>query len=209
MLQMHSAVAQHQKLFSRALDLVELKGHLIRILNSMTELVHDLPTGDATDPDTTFLIAGWSWKKNSFCSWLLHYDSGIKKFTFRPTKNWKGSNHEKFLSMTGDYEEEFKKRLIDLLKKKNKLKGGGFDMEPLEILRDMLRDDSFDLIGGSPQVAKVYKYSNSRPYGVFWPNRSSGCVSIGGRPLLDYELSEYLILDPDTMETTKHAEIFK
>lgn len=78
-------------------------------------------------------------------------------------------------------------------------------MEPLEVLRDMLREPAFDLIGGAPQVMKVYMSSTCRPYAVFWPNKAAGSVNLLGRPLLSYEQSDYLVLDTDTMQTLKHS----
>ena len=80
-------------------------------------------------------------------------------------------------------------------------------MEPLEILRDMLRNPSYYLIGGAPQIMKVYKYSSTKPYAVFWPNKAAATVNLIGRPLLDYEQSEYLVLDTDTMATIKHVDV--
>lgn len=207
MLQAIAAIAQHPKLLSRGMNLDDLKGHLLRILNSMVSLIHDLPKGGDNDPDTTFLFAGWSWKHDRFKIWLLHYDAKIKKFTFRPAKKWRGLNGDKVFAFTGDYEAEYKERLIALLRKKKKLESGGFDMEPLEVLRDMLREPAFDLIGGAPQIMKVYKYSNSKPYAVFWPNKAAATINLLGRPLLDYEQSEYLVLDVDTMKTVKHADV--
>lgn len=205
MLQMQSAVAQHPKLLSRAMDITDLKGHLLRILNNMVTLVHDLPVGIKNEPDTTFLVAGWSWKLGAFRSWLLHYDASIKRFTLRPTQSWTGSNQDKFLAITGDYADEYKAKLVSLLREKGKLQQGGFDMEPLEVLRDMLRENSYDKIGGAPQVTKIYKYSNAKPFAIFWPNKESGNINLSGRPLLDYEQSEYGVLDPDTMSTVKHT----
>jgi hypothetical protein len=55
MLQAVSAVSQHPKLLSRALDIEDLKGHLLRILNGMTSLVHNLPIGIETSPETVFI----------------------------------------------------------------------------------------------------------------------------------------------------------
>jgi hypothetical protein len=200
------AACQHPRLLSRAMDLDELKGYLLRVLNNMVSLIHHLPIGGDNGPDgTTFLLAGWSWKHSRFKVWLLHYDKSIERFTFRPTSVWTGLNREKLLAFTGDYETEFKERLVDLLRSKGKLAGGGFDMEPLEVLRDMLRDPGFDLIGGAPQVLKIYKYCSSRPYAVFWPNKGAGKVSLLGRPLLEYEQSPYLVLDTDEMKTEKHT----
>lgn len=207
MFQAIAAISQHPKLQSRGMDITHVKGHLIRILNSMVSQIHDLPKGIENDPDTTFLVGGWSWKSNQFKIWLLHFDPQVKKFTYRPTSRWAGLNKDKIFAFTGDYSVEYKKRLIALLRGKGCLESGGFDMEPLEVLRDMLRDPTFDQIGGAPQVMKVYKYSSTKPYAVFWPNKSASTVSLHGRPLLDYEKSEYFVLDVDTMEAVRHADL--
>jgi hypothetical protein len=204
MLQAVTAVAQHGKLLSRGTDLCEVKGHLLRVLNNMVSLIHDFPTSGADNPDTTFLLGGWSWEHSQFKVWLLHYDASIRKFTYCPLHRWTGLNRDKVLAFTGDYEVELKERLLDLLRKKNKIESGGFDMEPLEVLRDMLRDPAFYLIGGAPQLMKVYRYCNYQPYGIFWPDKAAGTISLLGRPLLEYERSKYLILDVDTMKTVKH-----
>ena len=207
MLQVVVAASQHPKLLSRGMDLYDLKGHLLRMLNSMVSLIHDLPKGGKNDPDTSFLFAGWSWKHSQFKIWLLHYDAHLKKFTFRPASRWPGKNNDKTFAFTGDYKTEYKDRLIAILRKKKKLESGGFDMEPLEVLRDMLRESSFDLIGGAPQIMKVYRHSNSKPYAVFWPNKAAAIVNLLGRPLLEDEQSEYFVLDTDTMKTVKHAGV--
>lgn len=208
MLQAIAAVMQHPKTLSRGLDLRDLKGHLLRVLNDMLALVHDLPKVEGLDhtPKTDFLLGGWSWKSNHFKIWHLHFDAQLKKFTYRPTSRWAGENKDKVFAHVGDYKEEFKKRLVDLLRRKRKLNQGGFDMEPLEVLRDMLREGTFDQIGGAPQVMKVYKYASCKPYAIFWPTRASGQVSLLGRPLMDYEMSEYFVIDTDTLQTIRHAD---
>ena len=200
-----SAIEEHPKVMSRALDLEDLKGHLLRILNSMVSLMKDLPTPES--PDTNFILAGWSWKRNRFAAWLFHFDTSIKKFTFRPITWWKGGHQGKFLGFTGDYKDEFKKRLNDLLRKRKKIDKSGFDMEPFEVLRDMLRSNQFDSIGGAPQVMKVYRHINCTPFPVFWPSRKNGKIHLLGRPLLEYESSQYLVLNPDTLKTMKHVNV--
>lgn len=64
----------------------------------------------------------------------------------------------------------------------------------------MIRDGKHSLIGGPPQVLKIYQHMNVRPYAVYWPNRDSMRISFLGRPLLDYETTEYMALDPDTLQ---------
>ncbi|GAB7541407.1 hypothetical protein CS8_010700 [Cupriavidus sp. 8B] len=188
------------------MNLDELKGHLLRMLNGMVDLIHDLPHGCEAEPDADFLFGGWSWKANQFKIWKLHFDGSKKMFDFRPTtpqRDWGG----KVLAFAGDYRSEFMRRLTDLQKARGVVGNVGFDMEPFEVLRDMLRDPSFDAIGGAPQMVKVYKYSATRPYAVIWPNGDFKSVNLLGRPLLEYEQSDYLVLDPDSLETIKHVDL--
>src|SRR5258708_12301847 len=72
MLQSIAAISQHPRLLSRGMDLYDLRGHLLRVLNSMVALIHDLPTGVENRPDTTFLLGVWSWRPNQFKFWLFH-----------------------------------------------------------------------------------------------------------------------------------------
>ncbi|MBL8217609.1 MAG: hypothetical protein JNL62_00180 [Bryobacterales bacterium] len=203
MLSMASTIEDYPKSRTRATDIHDVKGHSLRVFNHLRTFISDLPTGQAeSDPSKAeFIFGGFSWRQKKFAIWLLHYDSHIQRFTFRPASTWRGGTGNKQIMFAGDYVEEAKVRLIDLLKSRGKLTTAGFDMEPFEVLRDMIRDRSFRLIGGAPQVFKIYEFMNSQPYGVFWPSRQSGKVTILGRPLLDYEVTDHLVLDPDTLET--------
>lgn len=199
-LQIISYINQYKSARNRNLPLEDLKGHLIRILNSMTSLVADLPRG-AEEPEVEFILGGYCWKREKFQIWLFHYDKNIRKFTYRAASPWKGGNEEKYLVFAGDYEEDAKARLIELLREKGKINQGGFDLEPLEVLRDMIRSYGKDSrIGGAPQVLKIHKHLNITRYGVFWPNRESNQVSVMGRPLLDYERTDCKIIDLDTLK---------
>jgi hypothetical protein len=42
---------------------------------------------------------------------------------------------------------------------------------------------------------------NNQLFAVFWPTRESGTVTLLGRPLLAYEVTSQLTLDPDTLKT--------
>jgi len=76
-------------------------------------------------------------------------------------------------------------------------------MEPFEVLVEMIRSKKYPTIGGPPQIIKIYRHSNYRPYGVYWPSKSSGAVTLYGRTLLDYERHRFLALDPDTLEVLR------
>src|SRR5207249_4591801 len=70
----------------------------------------------------------------------------------------------------------------------------GLDMEPLEVLRDIIRDQQFTSVGG-PQVAKVYQHLNVEFFGVLW----DGQATVAGRSLLSYERAWIPALDPDRL----------
>lgn len=201
-LQLAAAIEHHSRSKSRAMDIYDLKGYAVKMFNHLRDLITDLPKGQkyADPPETQFILGGYSWRKKRFAIWLIHFDSYSRKFTFRPCHSWPGSMRKKFLCMTGDHLDEAKSLILDNLKKKKKLPLGGFDMEPFEVLRDMIRSGKYPEIGGPPQVLKVQEHMNCTPYSVYWPNRQSNAISLLGRPLFDYELSETLILDPDSLE---------
>lgn len=200
MLQMAAAIEHYPRSKSRATDLTRMKGHTLRVFNEMLDDIHDLPVGEDLDPpDAHFILGGYSWEYGKFHIWYLHYDTHIGRFTFRPASQWRGVRGSKKIMAAGDHLQEFKTRLIALLRERRKLTVGGFDMEPFEVLRDMIRDEEYDSIGGPPQIMKVYQHLNTQPLAVYWPNREVGKITLLGRPLLSYETTRYYVLDPDAM----------
>ena len=102
-----------------------------------------------------------------------------------------------------DVAREAKRRTGLAVRRATRAGLSGLDFEPLEVLRDMLREDSaWPTIGGSPQVAKSYVHMNTMPYNVRWGDGRS----LFGRPLLPYERNHYLTFDPDTLQTADWAD---
>lgn len=109
--------------------------------------------------------------------------------------------------IVGDYIDDF----LDRLSKKVGTKAA-LDMEPLEVLIDMLRSEKYPAIGGAPQVVKAYRHRNTLPMGVLWkkpdyiegPEDTKKSVFIFGRPLMGYERTLGLILDPDNLGEPIH-----
>jgi hypothetical protein len=210
MLQMGFAIDTYQRSRDRAMDIHDLRGHTLKIFNHMRDFIHNLPRNqmEPETPKTTFILGGYSWIRKTFAIWTLHFDENIRQFTYRPSRKWIG-NFEK-IAFAGDRDSVHKarKRLIRLLRERHNLTSQGsdaegFDMEPFEVLRDMLRESTpSSSIGGPPQVVKVYQHMNSRPFGVYWPNKESQQITVLGRPLLGYETPRWWVLNPDTLETT-------
>ena len=186
MLQMVNSVASWGKAANRGQSLEELKGHLLRVMNRMLEEISDLRGLERVPPDAFFLFAGFSWRAQAFRLWTLHFDPSIKAFTFRPTRRWKAGNSSKVLAVVGDHVNDAKKRLTELLRRLGKLESGGFDMEPLLVLADMVDSPEYDTIGGHLQLVKVYRHLQVVPFVV----ERNGVRSLLGRPLLDYEVSD-------------------
>lgn len=200
MLQMMRAVEFYPASLRRQTDIAVAKGHTLRVFNQMWNLVHDLPVGSdkPDDPEAAFLFGGYSWRRREFLIWQLHFDAEIASYTFRPIHIWPGQQGRKMIAYAGDEVAEAKTRVLELLQERGKAGSGGFDMEPFEVLRDMIRSKEYPTIGGAPQVAKVYRYMHTQHFAVRWPD-SSGVPHILGRPALDYEQFDAPIIDPDNL----------
>lgn len=205
MMQMVQAIDMYAASSDRRTDITVAKGHALAVFNQMRSLIHDFPVGESSagDPETGFLFGGYSWRQQGFLIWQLHYDASIDRFTFRPTHRWSKKNSRKAIAFAGDVALEAKERLVDLLRERGKLQTGGFDMEPFEVLRDMIRSGSYPTVGGAPQVAKVYKYLRAQHFAVSWPD-ASGVAHALGRPALSYENFELPVIDPDNPD--RHAK---
>jgi hypothetical protein len=105
-----------------------------------------------------------------------------------------------------DNRRKAEQRLLKLLTRKREEAGTAepfhFDMEPFEVVRDMLRESKrkrYEKIGGAPQLVRIDQHVSARAVGVYWPNRASGHVTLLGRPALGYENLDAWVLDPDTL----------
>lgn len=199
MIQAVNTVSAWSGALSRRQPLDELKGHLLRVFDRMLEELSETVASRHTE--ALFIFGGYSWKAKRFQVWTLYFDPGIKRFTFRPASPWSGGNEEKMLALVGDEVDEAKTRLERILRDREKLAGGGFDMEPLEVLVDMIRDRGLPTIGGVPQVLKVYQSMNTVPFVVPWVGPSGSPIrTLFGRPLLDYEKPTYPELRRDFLQ---------
>jgi len=206
-LQLARSIELYPASHDRRVDLFDLKGHCIRVFNQMRGMITDLPAGERSpgDPATWFLFGGYSWRFGRFAVWTIHWDAHLDAFTTRPAKLWRGqSGGRKLVVFAGDVSDEGELALVDLLRKRNKLSLGGLDMEPFEVLRDLIRSGDHDSIGGAPQIAKVYRYLQTQQFAVRWPT-SDGVPHVMGRPALDYEDFVAPAIDPDRPEV--HARV--
>jgi len=193
--QIQTFVKSYPKSQSRFQDICHFKGHLVNMMNFM--LTHK---SDYEEPNIRFLFGGYSWDKKRFFLWNIFFDKNIKKFVSAEVGTWKGIKVNRKVSFIGDYHLEYRTRLIKLMKSKKKFIKGYFDMEPFEVLRDMIRENMFDAIGGAPQLLKVYEHMNRTPIAIKWKITDKEVSTLLGRPLQDYEVTNYPIMNPDTLK---------
>lgn len=210
-LQILNFVNNSPKALSRGMDITDLKQAILEVVNEFRDAYQQTDDFDLDDDDraTLFLLAGFSWKLGRYVIHTLHFDVSIKKYTFRPAGAWGGQRlvspeRGKRIAVVGDYVGEFKDKLRAILASKGRLGVGGFDMEPLEVLTEMLADNAFTrrttqntgLIGGAPQLVKVYRYGSALPFAVAW----QGNRYLFGRKLLSFEKTLRPIIALPTLE---------
>jgi hypothetical protein len=201
MLQLQNGVKMHAKVRTRAYDLTQLKGHVLRIFNDMWQQISDLPIGQKKpDPaETSFILAGYSWAVNEFRIWQVYFDKSKNEFKFRSASSHrKKGGGNKYFTFIGNDANLAVRRTYELLKERNRIKESGLIMEPFEVLLEFIRDPKKRYVGGAPQIYKLYPHMNTMPYNVYWPNDGSGTIAFGGRLLMPYERNEYLAMNPDT-----------
>jgi hypothetical protein len=146
--------------------------------------------------DFQLLFAGYSFEQKQYKAWVFSYDKTKDAFNYttQSFQRNKTCGTKEFLFI-GDNVPEARRRLYAKLKARNKLDVGGLDMEPLEVLTEMCEAQELEKIGGPPQLVKVYAHANVLPVNVLWPRDAPKYVSHFGRPLLDYENSQFACLD--------------
>lgn len=83
MLQLANAIASSPQSVSRQHPLEKAKGDMVAVINRMLVELDD-PVA-ALDPSTAFfLLGGFSWDRQEFQLWTLHYQRDPRGFTFRP-----------------------------------------------------------------------------------------------------------------------------
>lgn len=225
MLQLSLAIDAYPKAKRGALDLSEVRSHARKLFDGMCPLIHSrvLNDDDLKLPAANFLFGGYSWRAKEFKLWQISYQKAANSFRADPAPFlcydpfWKTfKNHFRppphktavgRVLFAGDQGPAARKLLLERLSQRanNETVPAKLDMEPFEIVRDMLRNSGLrdppdsETIGGAPQVLKVFQYRSVSSFAVFWPDRQ-GRPHLHGRPCLGYEHIDKQIIDPDTLE---------
>jgi 20S proteasome alpha/beta subunit len=68
MLQAYNAISMYPRSINRTLDVIHLKGHIIRVLNYSRQFINHLPHGETLPmpPEARFMFSGYSWREKKF-----------------------------------------------------------------------------------------------------------------------------------------------
>jgi hypothetical protein len=209
----------------RAHELSRVSKHALRVFNTMAGQIRqsvNVSAAQLTEPGAEFVLGGYSWRRKAFEMWSIHWNSGdhtfvaepplavgfstqAGRFVIRTRRSQRRRAGVSPISLAGDPDsiKLAKERLIAKVSGRKEGSSGfeSLDMEPFEVVRDMLRDSGHaESIGGAPQVVKVFQYMRTASFGVFWPDKKTGVPHLHGRPCLDYEALDKQVIDPDTLE---------
>jgi len=224
-----NAVSLHQGSRRRLVDITVVKPFLLKAINSMLSQISDFPQGETEyeEPELRLVFGGYSWLKKEFVIWKFHFNPGEREFRHAEVRDWKGLGSARKIIFLGDPEaslsamkraqrkgeckpnpeddvqELAKKRFIELLADRNITDGFGLNMEPFEVLRDMLRSEISPHVGGSPQLVKIYQHLNAQPFGIRWASESRSSIAILGRVLEATEKAHVPVLNPDTLDVER------
>jgi hypothetical protein len=131
------------------------------------------------------------WQKKQFRIWYIDLDRPQREFRFR---------HAGRCYFIGDREAvlEARARTSRLLEERGR-DWDSIDMEPIEVLRDIIRERRHPGVGGALQMAKVYEHMNTRFFATWWEHENEVKPHIFGRPLLPSEFCSWPMLDPDEL----------
>ena len=209
MMQVGYAMNELGKIRTRAMDISDLNGYVLKHINHLGQSVYNM-----ADPSeqigNEFLFGGYSWIEKKFKLWRYYYKHSDQSYqkdrrSYRIMHNVPGN-----IMVIGDQRETLKAEIRRLLVERygtqcTEYTGLGLDMEPFEAMCNLLKKAKpDDTIGGAPQMVKVYQYQNSRPVGIYWPHMTENAFenrTLLGRRMFDFEDTELWFMDPRTLHT--------
>lgn len=212
-IQFGSAIDNFIKFKTRATDVTDLVNSVRLILNNLVAS-WDIDDADkkAELDETKVLFAGWSWRFSKFKLGVFEFKSGSFEYSRARTKlpyPWK--ENSKSLIVIGDYKDVFLNNLSSALGVKygpitgQEPKKIDFDYEPISALSKLLlqskKTDKMMLIGGAPQMLKVYPHANTLPIVIRFEEEEH---YLFGRKLFDWEKTQYPILSLTSDEPIFH-----
>lgn len=227
-----SAVSYHRASKRRQVDISETKPVLLNAINSMLADIRDLADGKAEfdEPILRLIFGGYSWKKKRFILWGFYFNTGYRSFVEHEAKEWRGLGTGRRILIFGDPEASrsavrrairlgesepdpnedvealAKRKLVELLERRGVREDAGLNMEPFEVLLEILRENASPHVGGPPQLVKVYQHLNTQAFGIRWPAARHGRVALLGRMLPHGEKVHTPVLDPDALVVERSSQ---
>ena len=174
-------------------DIVEVLGYLTQLFTSCCHSISGYGKRDFNSVvgDFQFLFGGWSWKANMFKLWRLEYEHETEEVKY------KEANPDGMLyAFIGDESDKAKELLKEQLINSN---GDHFDMEPLKVLVEMIRNSNYYSISGAVQMARIHPPGLTEFLGIYWPS-ISGEKTFLGRNVSTENSPTVEFIDPDTGE---------
>lgn len=195
--QVTSYVESFVNLRERAIDFIDARDKIIRMLNESLSFVSDAADPSLEVPNCTFIFAGYSARKQDFILNKIVFHSKRRKFEVRSAKKINGE----LLAIIGDKGpvSAVSRRISERVKKYT---GSAFklDMAPSEAFFDVLSSKRFREIGGAPQLTKLYQNMNQKHFGVYWPPElpiEEQKIYLRGRELGKFEVLDHpWVFDP-------------
>jgi len=213
MMQLHNWIQLDPSARNTAYDINDLKKRIRDKFNDMRLFIGDLPKGQTKPdpPDCEMIFGGWSWKSSSFKFWRFYYMKQRDEFDFEPGGYSIKVSRSQPIAFAGTRAavELARDRIIELLKSKGRFQTPYCDMEPFEVLRDIIREQKFHDVGGPPQIAKIYKNGHTQVFAVRWDMPQDRTLAVLGRPLIPKERVHLRVLDPDHINFMPEKTISK
>lgn len=200
-----SSLQFNKRLENPESSISEILNYVSELFTSLIKsIVSEIPSEDIHDlrGSARFLFGGWCWQTNCFRIWKLYYSPAAEGFLFDELTN-DITKTRVYTFMGGaaiDVEEAAKQKFKEILLSED-LVDLKLNMEPLRVLRDIALDPGIREVGGSLQIAKVYKSGKSEFFGVYWPS-INGKPCFQGREYNEYTKPAVRYFSPDTFEIT-------
>ncbi|MGQ3081321.1 MULTISPECIES: hypothetical protein [Alphaproteobacteria] len=199
--QASSALNNSVRMRTRGGDIHQVAGLLREILdNLVASWSEPLAAKEHLLKDTRIMLAGWSAQKQRFVTGFFIFFEG--RFHYLKVKTRLGKPYREripSLIVIGDHIDDFMRGLGRILtvahpaKNPWKLHRVDLEYEPLEALAELLESKASDrsaLIGGKPQMAKLYNHSNVLPIVIRTADQGH---YLFGRKLFEWEKTEFPI----------------
>jgi hypothetical protein len=199
-LHLQATIASYARSADRRFPLDKAIVHACKVFTQSYRLIHTLPVGERlpVEGDAHFILGGYSWHDNGFRIWKVSTDRAKREFPLRRVQN------RLFFTGTKAAVREAMERTNRLLKQRKRTLDT-MDLEPVEVLRDIVREGTYPDVGGAIQVAKVFRHMNSQFYATLWACTDGKIRShVFGRPLPANERCDWPHFDPDTLNFSAH-----